>query len=130
MVIGQLLGFVGRRVNDVDLDRLEIRVRRGKGARDRVTMLPTSLVDPLRAHRDAAKEAMQRRWARDRGYVVLPFAHGTKAVCATRNPTWCWLFPAAREYGDAGARQWRTRSPLDLDTPGMQPSPLRPSRRG
>ena len=96
------------RVKDVDLDRLEIRVRRGKGARDRVTMLPTSLVDPLRAHRDAAKVGMQRRWARDRGYVVLPFAHGTKAVGATRNPAWCWLFPATREYWDAAARQWRT----------------------
>jgi integrase len=96
------------RVKDVDLDRLEIRVRRGKGARDRVTMLPTSLVDPLRAHRDAAKVVMQRRWARDRGYVVLPFAQGTKAVGATRNPTWCWLFPATREYWDAAARQWRT----------------------
>ena len=96
------------RVKDVDLDRLEIRVRRGKGARDRVTMLPISLVDPLRAHRDAAKVSMQRRWALDRGYVVLPFAHGTKAVGATRNPAWCWLFPATRDYWDAGARQWRT----------------------
>jgi site-specific recombinase XerD len=33
------------RVKDVDLDRLEIRVRRGKGARDRVTMLPKSMVE-------------------------------------------------------------------------------------
>jgi integrase len=65
------------RVKDVDLDRLEVRVRRGKGARDRVTMLPQSLVAPLCAHRDATKVAMQRRWARDRGYVVLPFAPGT-----------------------------------------------------
>jgi len=191
------------RVKDVDLDRLEIRVRRGKGARDRVTMLPQSLVAPLRAHRDAAKVAMQRRWARDRGYVVLPFAPGTKAIGATRNPMWCWLFPATREYWDLAARQWRThhlhptvlqravseaarcagidqrvgchtfrhsfathlleagydirtvqellghrdvsttmlythvlnrgglgvRSPLDLDTPGARPSPLRPPRR-
>ncbi len=191
------------RVKDVDLDRLEIRVRRGKGARDRVTMLPQSLVAPLRAHRDAAKVAMQRRWARDRGYVVLPIAPGTKAIGAVRNPAWCWLFPATREYWDLAARQWRThhlhptvlqravseaarcagidqrvgchtfrhsfathlleagydirtvqellghrdvsttmlythvlnrgglgvRSPLDLDTPGDRPSPLRPPRR-
>lgn len=55
------------RVKDVDLDRLEIRVRRGKGARDRVTMPPQSLVGPLAAHRDAARVALLRRWARDRG---------------------------------------------------------------
>ena len=192
------------RVKDVDLDRLEIRVRRGKGARDRVTMLPQSLADPLRVHRDAVRVAMQRRWARDRGYVALPIAPGAKAAGASRTPAWCWLFPATREYWDAEAQQWRmhhvhptvlqravseagrcagvdqrvgchtfrhsfathlleagydirtvqellghrdvsttmlythvlnrgglgVRSPLDLDTPGVRPSPLRSPRRG
>lgn len=96
------------RMKDVDLDRGEIRVRRGKGQRDRVTMLPVALVAPLRAHSAAVKLSMQRRWARDRGFVALPLASGSKAMGAVRNPSWCWLFPAARDYWDAAARQWRT----------------------
>lgn len=77
------------RVKDVDLDRLEVRVRRGKGARDRVTMLPQSLVGPLAAQRDAARVAMQRRWARDRGHVALSFAPGA-TPSGTRSPRTCW----------------------------------------
>ncbi|MBL8485331.1 MAG: integron integrase, partial [Rhodocyclaceae bacterium] len=38
------------RVKDVDLARLEIVVRDGKGEKDRVTMLPASLVAPLQEH--------------------------------------------------------------------------------
>jgi imidazolonepropionase-like amidohydrolase len=48
------------RVKDVDLDRPEIRVRRGKGARDWVPMLAQSLVEPLHAHPNAIRVAMQR----------------------------------------------------------------------
>lgn len=38
------------RVKDVDFDRGELRVRRGKGDRDRVTVLPGAVRAPLRAH--------------------------------------------------------------------------------
>ncbi|WP_082821472.1 integron integrase [Gemmatimonas phototrophica] len=96
------------RVKDVDLDRGEIRVRRGKGARDRVTMLPASLVAPLRAHLGAVRLDMQQRAARGGGYVALPLATGTKAMGAVRNAGWWWVFPASREYWDAEAKQRRT----------------------
>ena len=38
------------RVKDVDFARREVIVRAGKGNKDRVTMLPASLEDPLRQH--------------------------------------------------------------------------------
>jgi integron integrase len=96
------------RVKDVDVDRGEIRVRRGKGARDRVTMLPAALVDPLRAHLAEVHTEMQRRAGRGGGYVALPIAPGAKAMGAVRNRGWHWVFPASREYWDAEAQQRRT----------------------
>lgn len=104
----RLLECCTLRLKDVDLDRGEIRVRRGKGARDRVTMLPASLVDPLRAHLSWVRQEMQRRAAGGGGYVVLPLAPGTKAMGAVRNPAWHWVFPASRDYWDATAQQRRT----------------------
>ncbi|MFY7948385.1 MAG: phage integrase N-terminal SAM-like domain-containing protein, partial [Gemmatimonas sp.] len=93
------------RVKDVDVDRGEIRVRRGKGGRDRVTMLPAALVDPLRRHLAWVHTEMQRRAGRGGGYVALPLAPGSKAMGAVRNRGWHWVFPASREYWDAEARQ-------------------------
>jgi integron integrase len=104
----RLLECCSLRVKDLDLDRGEIRVRRGKGARDRVTMLPQLLVEPLRVHLRETHVRMRARWQHDRGYVVVPYASGTKAQGATRNPVWCWVFPASRDYWDSEAKQWRT----------------------
>ena len=46
----RLMEGVRLRVKDLDLERREVIVRQGKGGRDRVTMLPESLVTPLRDH--------------------------------------------------------------------------------
>ena len=45
----RLMEAVSRRVKDVDLDRRELTVRHGKGGRDRVTMIPESIVSELTA---------------------------------------------------------------------------------
>ena len=58
MVIGVLLYGSGLRleeclelrVKDIDFDRRQVVVRRGKGQKDRVTLLPTAVVEPLRRH--------------------------------------------------------------------------------
>jgi integrase len=44
------------RIKDVDLDRLRVTVRAGKGDKDRMTVLPEKLVEGLRAHRDRVRE--------------------------------------------------------------------------
>jgi integrase len=43
-----LVECVRLRVKDLDFDRRQVTVREGKGEKDRVTMLPQSLVEPLR----------------------------------------------------------------------------------
>jgi len=48
LIAGLMCGS-GLRVKDVEFSRREITVRDGKGGKDRRTMLPGSLVDPLRS---------------------------------------------------------------------------------
>jgi integron integrase len=86
------------RVKDVDFERGELRVRRGKGQRDRVTVLPRAVAAPLGAHLKQVRIAMGRRAARGGGYVEVPGAMERKSPRASRLWSWCWVFPAAREY--------------------------------
>ena len=89
------------RVKDVDLARGEIRVRRGKGARDRVTMLPASLRDAVAAQVAWSRRLMLRRAMDGGGYVMVPGAFETKASSSARSWPWFWLFPSTREVRDA-----------------------------
>jgi len=95
------------RVKDLDLARGELIVRDGKGRKDRITMLPASLREPLAAHLRSAQrlheEDLQRGW----GHVELPGALGIKYPNASREWAWQWVFPATRRYHDASTRQWR-----------------------
>jgi len=86
------------RVKDVDFERGELRVRRGKGQRDRVTVLPGAVGAPLTAQLKQVRLGMARRAARGGGYVEVPGALDRKSPRATRQWAWCWVFPAAREY--------------------------------
>jgi integron integrase len=96
------------RVKDVDFDRGELRVRRGKGDRDRVTVLPGAVSVPLRAHLVRVRAVMARRAARGGGFVELPGALDRKIPRASRQWGWCWVFPAAREYWHAERLSRRT----------------------
>jgi len=66
------------RVKDVDFEYRQILVRDGKGAKDRVTMLPASLVEPLKAHLTRVKALHERDLARGYGDVELPDALARK----------------------------------------------------
>jgi len=96
----RIMEGVRLRVKDLDLDRREILVRDGKGAKDRVTVLPGRLVRPLRCHlHDTAH--LHRIDLRDGfGNVWLPAALGRKHTSASRE--WCWqyVFPADRRSID------------------------------
>jgi integron integrase len=86
------------RVKDIDFDRGELRVRRGKGNRDRLTMLPMGIRDDLQAHLGRVRGLMGRRIARGGGYVEMPGAFDRKHTAASRMWPWAWVFPASREY--------------------------------
>jgi len=95
------------RVRDVDLERRQIVVHDGKGARDRHTLLPATLVAPLRAHLGRLRYAHEAELAAGRGGVVLPEGHDPRMARAAWAWPWQWVFPAAREREDRSTGEWR-----------------------
>lgn len=96
----RLLECLTLRVKDVDLDGGEIRLRRGKGAKDRVTVLAEALREPLRAHLARVRALYDRDLASGGGWVELPGGLGNKYPNAGRTWPWQWVFPARRQYTD------------------------------
>ncbi len=94
----RLMEAVSLRVKDVDFEVHAVTVRAGKGQKDRMSVLPDRLVQPLREHLGDVK----RRWQedmKDRAFgVVVPGAYAVKRPSAPRAFEWYWLFPAARSY--------------------------------
>jgi integron integrase len=95
------------RVKDVDLERLEITVRAGKGARDRRTMLPATLVPHLQRQIASVRRLLERDKAAGYAGVALPDAMARKSKRAAFDLGWQWLFPASRTYLDGGSRTIR-----------------------
>ena len=85
----------------MDLKRGEITVRGGKGGKDRVTVLPRRLADPLHAHLAGGRRLHLADLGAGRGGVPLPGALARKVPGATFDWAWQWLFPATRRYRDA-----------------------------
>jgi len=82
------------RVKDVDLARRELVIRDAKGQKDRVTVLPESLVPHLRDHLARARTLYEADRAVKRPGVALPFALRRKYPDAAMSWPWQWLFPA------------------------------------
>ena len=102
----RLLEACSLRVKDLDLERHEILVRHGKGGRDRLTMLASTLEEELRAQRRLVADLHRREVGAGRGYVALPDALAAKLPSAPRDLRWQRLFPATRAYHDPFARRW------------------------
>ncbi len=88
------------RVKDVDLSYRQILVRDGKGEKDRVTMLPEKLVEPLRAHLERVRGLHARDLREGCGEVNLPYALSRKYPRA--GTEWCWqyVFPSGHRSAD------------------------------
>ena len=83
------------RVKDVVFERGEILVRDGKGAKDRVTMLPATLMPALREQLARARELHRQDLAAGHGEVYLPFALDRKYPQAGREWMWQYVFSSA-----------------------------------
>ncbi len=103
----RLLEALRLRVKDIDLEQREITVRRGKGAKDRRTVLPSALVDPLRSHLAAVKREHEADLVAGAGRVVVPEALERKYPSAPRDWGWQWVFPASRTYRDRDSGEER-----------------------
>jgi len=84
------------RVKDLDFESAQISVRDGKGAKDRTTMLPVSVAEPLKNHLAAIKFIHREDLRRGFGDVWLPFALAKKYPNAGRDWKWQYIFPSGK----------------------------------
>ena len=90
----RLMECVRLRVKDVDFGYGHITVRDGKGLRDRITVLPERLREPLRLHLERRQETHEHDLTAGNGRVYLPFALERKYRNANRAWAWQYVFPA------------------------------------
>lgn len=92
----RLMECVRLRIKDIDLSNGQIYIHDGKGNRDRISVLPEALLEPLNLH----LEKVSRRFELDRemglGGVYLPNAYARKDKGAGKSWQWQWLFPAKK----------------------------------
>lgn len=103
----RLMETLRLRVKDIDFEYSQIVVRDGKGAKDRVTMLPQNLVPSLRLHLGVIREKHEAAIVRRFAGVELPDALAQKYPQAARDWKWQYLFPADRPSRDPRSGAWR-----------------------
>lgn len=86
----RIMECVRLRVKDVDFERLEIVVRDGKGAKDRVTMLPQAVAPALLTHLQWRRRLYEDDLAANQAEVYLPDALARKYPNAASE--WCWQY--------------------------------------
>jgi integron integrase len=101
----RLLEALQLRVKDLDFTMREITIRRAKGGKDRVTVLPDLVAPVLRDHLAAVREQHVRDLAAGMGRVVLPFAYDRKSPHAAKEWGWQFVFPAGRRYRDSATNE-------------------------
>ncbi|MBI3242352.1 MAG: integron integrase [Chloroflexi bacterium] len=92
----RLMECLRLRVKDLDFAQHQIIVREGKGMKDRVTMLPDQLREPLQAHLARVKQLHQNDLEKGYGVVYLPFALERKYPNANKEWHWQYVFPSDR----------------------------------
>jgi integron integrase len=101
------------RVKDVDFEYRQITVRDGKGGKDRVTMLPGELVEPLRSHLARVKSLHEHDLAEGYGTAELPFALARKYPNAASQWGWQYVFPSRKRSTDPRSGEIRRHHVYD-----------------
>ena len=96
----RIMEGVRLRVKDVEFSRNEIIVRDGKGAKDRVAVLPSGVVRPLRGQIERVRELHATDVKAGLGDVWLPCALARKYPNAAREWGWQYVFPAVKRSTD------------------------------
>jgi integron integrase len=101
----RLMECVRLRVKDIDFGYARIVVRDGKGAKDRVTMLPINLAAPLQRHLEKVRLQYEEDGEAGIDGVYLPHALARKYPKAERDWVWQWVFPSTRISIDPRAEE-------------------------
>jgi integron integrase len=103
----RLMECIRLRVKDIDFDMNALNIRNGKGAVDRITMLPQSLIAPLREHLARVKKIHENDLAKNFGAVYLPYALAQKFPGAEKEWKWQYVFPSGRISQDPRSGKMR-----------------------
>ncbi|NOT06090.1 MAG: integron integrase [Anaerolineales bacterium] len=103
----RLMECLRLRVKDIDFENHRILVYDGKGGDDRVTMLPESLIVPLREHLKEIKIIHQKDLAEGFGSVYMPFGLDKKIPTGHKQWIWQYLFPASTLSPDPETKTMR-----------------------
>lgn len=95
------------RVKDIDFSYEQILIRDGKGAKDRVTMLPSSLKLALMSHLEDVKRLHQEDLREGHGRVYLPYALSRKYPAAASEWGWQYVFPSSTRSWDPRSGEYR-----------------------
>jgi integron integrase len=110
----RLLECLRLRVKDLDFDYGQLLVRDAKGQKDRVTLLPRNLVEPLRTHLIRVRTLHARDLEEGYANVYLPFALAEKYPNVAREWGWQYVFPSTRRSIDPrSGTQRRHHAPED-----------------
>lgn len=106
------------RIQDLDFDYRQIEVRNTKGAKDRVTMMPESLVTQLRSQIDKVHSLHKKDLAMGMGETLLPHALSRKYPDASGDLNWQYLFPSKKIGRDprTGFRHRYHQSPQTINS--------------
>jgi len=115
-LVGQLLYGSGLRITEavrlrvqsIDFEQCQILVHDGKGAQDRITMLPKVLMQPLKEQLLRVKDLHQVDLRKGFGHVFLPNALARKYPNAAQEWIWQYIFPSSRiseSWGDGIMRR-------------------------
>lgn len=95
--IAELLNI---RIKDIDLERQQLTIRQAKGNRDRITIIPASLIPDLEKQILHCRKLYEQDRAAEANGVALPNAMARKSPKAAESWIWFWLFPAENESTD------------------------------
>ncbi len=94
------------RVLDLDLNYHQIVIRNGKGLRDRITMLPESLIPEMKLHIQKVKHLHQMDLEKGFGKTILPKSLAIKYPNAAVHFKWQYLFPSKKRSKDPRSGIW------------------------
>ncbi len=96
----RLMECVRLRVKDIDFEKQTLVIREGKGNKDRVTVLPSSLVTPLERQVARVRALHEGDLAAGHGEVFMPEALARKYPSGARELVWQYVFPARQLSSD------------------------------